>query len=415
MKLLYLFSCILMLVSCGGGTDTKESSVNTSNNTIWKKPIASDGFLLEASNLNNIKSLNNYMPLSDNIYAKWNPQIGNFNSGIKLMMFGTPNSLCPSNKEGELLPFNDNILSELNINPLNVANELRFEPQSTCGIDSSNLHGANYTFLDGKNIWLKTQSSNESSVLLKTFNDSGQDGTGVNKNIIGNFISFRFPFLNYNEAVKPFSKNNTARISLSTNIKVLNTGNSIGITQPKEQIMATIANPDCYEKKLSLCQINILINVAIARTNVTNWSNETWSLKSKVWLDSAQGNLPIWESFLPYNGESFYFNETNKIALISRGSETVHNPEENKVFNAEISFESFKTAIRIASSKILKKNLSTNTECIDCKAVFGEYWDNVNYWVLLDASVGQEVYDDSHGNGTILSNFDWLFIGSKPE
>lgn len=416
MKYFLILPFLSFLVSCGGGASSQ--TTNPTPSDIWTKPQASEGFLMEASSFKSSNDLNSYMPNSSSLYAHWNPQSGALKPSIKFMMFGTPNSLCPSNTQGDLLAFDDNTLINLGLDPSHIPNDLRFEPKpmSNCSYGANNLHGPNFTFLDGFNIWMKTQSSNNSSDLLKTFDSTGQNNTGANTNIIGNFTSFRFPFSFPEPAnsIKPFAKNNTARISLSTSVKTLDTGNSNGITQPKQQIMATFANPDCYNQKLSLCQINILIDIAIARNGVTNWNDQSWSLKSRVSLDPAQNNLPIWESFLPENGQSIYFKDINEVALTSRGSPTIHSSFDTQLFNAEISFDSFKTALRIASAKILNKNISTDNDCLDCQQVFGTYWNNVNHWILLDSSVGQEIYDDSGSNGIILSSFDWLFVGSAP-
>lgn len=422
MKSLFSFALVVFLSSCGGGTENSVNNDNKSNSNIsiaWTKPNSNEGFLVEASQFKSLSDLNSFIPYSDNLYAHFNPQSGALNPGIKFMMFGTPNSLCPSSTQGDLLSFSDNFLSEFNLNPLLVKNELRFEPKpmNSCSSGSESLHGPNVTFLDGNRIWMKTQSTTNSSALLKTFNDSGQDGSGVNANIIGNFTAFRFKFpnANHNEFIKPFAKNNTARISLSGSIQSLDSGNVSGTVQPKQQIMATFINPDCYDKKLSICQVNLLINMAIARNGVSDWNSQSWAKKSNVWLDSAQGNLPIWEAFLPDNGNSLNFNDTNTTALTSRGEATQHNSFENKIFNAEIPFDSFKTTLRLASAKILNKQISTDSDCIDCVTVFGTSWNDVNKWVLLDTAVGQEVYDSTHNNGKIIGNFDWIFVGSKPD
>ena len=100
--------------------------------------------------------------------------------------------------------------------------------------------------------------------------------------------------------------------------------------------------------------------------------------------------------------------------MTSRGSSTLHTTFENQIFNTEITFDSFKTALRIASSKILNKPLSTDIACLDCQTVFGEYWNDVNNWTLLDTAIGQEVYDDTHNNVIIIGVINWLFVGASP-
>lgn len=235
--------------------------------------------------------------------------------------------------------------------------------------------------------------------------DNGQNNTGVNQNIQGTFVIFRFDPKGAN-AIFPFGKdqslaNGKAVVIDSTqnlaSFKVAPSPDSYSRSpnQVKQQVAMTFLNVDCMANRnpKSLCQIKYLLHTAVFREGVTDWSKELWFDKASLLLDPAQGGLPVLHGPIKAAGISTVSKDNPRLSIWkSLGSETLHAKFDPTRFVVEISYDQFRSALMLATARMsASSSFSVGKE--DMVRFFGKTWDVPASWRLLDVSVAQEVHN----------------------
>lgn len=233
--------------------------------------------------------------------------------------------------------------------------------------------------------------------------ESGQDSLGVDKHNVGTFAAFRFDWKDAN-ALRPWGGRQGAsqsRVEIRTiqTVAQLSTGGDAkparDNVQVKQELSFGFINPPCMEedRPKGSCQLKILLNFAIKRAGVTDWSRQPWFQDGKVLIDKAQGGMPVVLGPVPGKNDTVVTKDRAKLPLWSgHGNATKFSPFNDAEFMVSMSFEQFKNSLRFIASKKLDKPLSSVTGQ-DVAAQFGKQWDNPAAWRLFWAGFGQEAHN----------------------
>lgn len=256
------------------------------------------------------------------------------------------------------------------------------------------------------------------------FEATGQVGSGANGFISGSFFAFRFA-ANDKRHIDPWGGAPAGRepvlvFSSRQSVVRAEVPGSRGTaaadgTQAKQQMIFTLINRSCF-KTLSgnggkLCQIQYLLNLAIYRTGVDDWSRVDWFRDAGVLFDPAQGGVPIVHGPLPARGVSAFDARSGLPLYTSEGEPTQHGEFRDKRFAIRVSFTHLKNALRAAVAG-RTKGTSAQVSPAQVAAEFGPRWDDPEEWSLLSVNIGQEVYNRSRERRAFIAgNFRDLAIG----
>jgi hypothetical protein len=150
----------------------------------------------------------------------------------------------------------------------------------------------------------------------------------------------------------------------------------------------------------------------IAQSGVTDWSTVPWAQYPNLFLDPAQGTVPVMVvTLVPGAGKDVADGHTGLSLATSQGVATQHGAIPLTQFDVSISFSQLKNAIRIISAKFLNQPVGTDTACAQCSKVFGASCNDPGAWVAIFVQVEQEDHDPSGKSGAILGGFSWLYVG----
>lgn len=350
------------------------------------------------------------------LFAAWNPtQAGG--PGLKIMMFGAADTSCPAGVTGAMGPFDDAVLATVGYlgQASAVPPDMRFEAKpSMCGAAAANKRGPSRVFSDGASIWLSTATLGGAEDLLRPFTASGQNNTGANVNILNTSVNYKAA--GAAAAVKPWQGGATARIAVSTSVVQLQASGGSTLNQAKQQMAFGLFNRACQAQfPARLCQLQWLFALAIAQSDVTDWSTVGWAQGAYTFGDLVQGNMPIIDvTLMPASGQPGRHRETGVPFFTSRGSATQHAPFGRRTFAADIDFQQFKAVLRVASAGMLREAVGNDAACVQCERVFGAEWANTEAWELVELLSMQEIYDTTGKSSRITGNFNWLYVGPAP-
>ncbi len=237
---------------------------------------------------------------------------------------------------------------------------------------------------------------------FRPYSKLGKNEKGINANIEGTFVAFRFDWRKEN-TVRPWATGaqvvdrrkvefravqNVAAVSLGEGV---NTNTSEPI-QAKQQFISSFINRACFLEARKLCQLQYLFNTAVYRSGVTNWDSVNWFKDGKLFIDQGQKGMPVISGPIKQPGEAVKDSDSGLILYTSLGDPTQHIEFKDKVFRIQVSFAELKNALTIITAKLVRKK-TNQISSKDLSLIFGPRWDDPAEWFLLSVSIGQEIYN----------------------
>ncbi len=180
---------------------------------------------------------------------------------------------------------------------------------------------------------------------FRQFDKSGKNGTGANANIEGTFVVFRFDWQKGN-TVRPWAggvkpdEQRKAEFRTVQSVAVVSVGDEVAgrgdePVQAKQQFIAAFINRACFQSgggKKGLCQLQYLFNVAVYRAGVTDWDTVKWFKNAGVWMDPAQGGMPVVHGPIGRRGETSQYQGSGIELYTSLGEPSQHDIFKDKTF-----------------------------------------------------------------------------------
>jgi len=240
---------------------------------------------------------------------------------------------------------------------------------------------------------------------FRQFDKSGQNGSGANANIEGTFVAFRFAW-GKGDTVSPWAgvsqpvAQRKADFRTVQSVAVVSVGDgaegkSGEPVQAKQQFIVALINRSCFQNgggKKRLCQLQYLFNLAVYRTGVSDWSTVKWFTSGGLFMDVAQGGMPVINGPVGKKGETTVSQGSGLELYTSLGDPSQHDVFKDKDFHIQISFDQFKNALKLIAAKSLNKNAEQVTPS-DMSSIFTQSWDDPNEWMLISTNVSQEIYN----------------------
>jgi hypothetical protein len=246
---------------------------------------------------------------------------------------------------------------------------------------------------------------------------SGRNSTGVNANIAGSFVTFRFAW-DGADRITPWAGNEGAlelRSMQSVAREVVTPGRGGEVVQAKQQLNLTVINRACFRTiggAGKLCQVQYLLNTAVYRAGVTDWDAEKWFKDARVWFDPAQGGMPIVHGPVPAAGKAAFDTASRLDLYTSAGAASQHAEFKDLTFVVRVTLAQLHNALRVATAARLKRPVATVGDG-ELAAEFGARWNDAAEWSLLSVAVGQEVHNPARERRAFIGgNFRTLSVGS---
>lgn len=255
-----------------------------------------------------------------------------------------------------------------------------------------------------------------SAPFLAPWTTAGQDGRGANAGILGTFVTFRQDWTAADPR-QPWSTGSDARIASVQTLGDTAVGDATRpaeFVQVKQQVSVTFLNVPCARTLLgtgSPCQIQYLVDTAILRTGVSDWSQVAWFNAGGVMFDPGQGGIPVIEGPIRDAGSPTTDADSGLELFVSQGNATQHAAFASTGFDVRIPFADLLNAARVVTG--LKNAVAAaDVTGADMAALWGASWNDPAQWVLLSSEVGQEVYDPYvDKQAWIGGSFSELFVG----
>jgi hypothetical protein len=365
------------------------------------------------------------------LFAAWNPTGASdvLEPGMKIMFFGHAAG-CGALDAGPVVHGNDNIFalagSRAGLAPA-VAGTQRWVPAGdtpTCAA-ASLQDGPSMVQIDardaGGSIGLYTDGGAQAdgtAPFLAPWGAAGQDGAGANANILGSFVAFRQDWT-ASDPIQPWLADSAARIVSTQAVGATATGDAARpseYVQVKQQVSVTFLNVACAKTMLSPatpCQIQYLVNTAVERTGVSDWSQVGWFNAGNVWFDPGQGGIPVVSGPIKDAGLSTYDAESGLELFRSEGNPTQHAAFSDMSFDVRIPFADLQNAARVVAGRKLGVGPADVTAA-QMAAQWGAAWNEPGQWVLLSSEVGQEVYNPYPARQAFIGgSFSRLYVGPQ--
>ena len=357
------------------------------------------------------------------LFAAWNPNHGSrlLTSGPKVVFFGTGAGCSADTANG---PVENKVTRYIKnarrLTGVALGSDVRtnsWTPSAEtpdCNQAVSDPYGDSFVLIrsnkKGGSIGLYTAtgptSGNDQESFFMPIGDKGRGGRGLNRNIEATFVSYRFDWQR-DSVIRPWATmdaddvGSDLKLATTQSVRTFSVGQgdagqkTAGPFQAKQQLMMTVINPHCFRQmraKRRLCQVQYLFNLAVYRSGVSDWQQFTLSAHPGVFLDPAQGRLPIVRGFLGGDGRRAGVTSNGAAMYTSTGAVTQHDKFEELSFNVTISFSQFKQALVEAVAK--QSGRATNDIVPeDIAEHYGARWSAPSEWVLLSIHAGQEVYN----------------------
>lgn len=434
---------LLLLSACGGGgaaasdpaavaaqTDTKQAaaaavtppSLTLGSDSFYFAPDAS---LAAAGALNTVAG-------GKALFAAWDPADPNgaLAPGMKVMFFGAAAN-CASGTQGPLNSVPDAQLSSVaaltGFSAAAAASDLRWTPSGNaagCSAAAQAQSGASSVFVNAASgsgaVGMLTTSglqSDGSEPFLGPYGTQGVDGQGTNAGITGTFVNFRQNWT-ASTPIHPWAGTAAARLVSTQNVGDVAVSTVAGeTTQAKQQMMATFLNTRCMSElkaQGAACQIQYLLNTAIVRSGVSDWSQVAWFQNGGLSYDPAQGSIPVIDGPIKASGTDTLDQASGLSLFTSQGMATQHASFSGDTFDVTISFTQLQNVLRMTTALADKTTPAAVTDA-QIAALWGSGWSDRSSWVLLSSDVGQEVYNPAAArNVQIAGGFSSLFAGTQP-
>ena len=234
----------------------------------------------------------------------------------------------------------------------------------------------------------------------------GQDGRGTNANIAGSFVIFRQawngPRPRHPWAGRADGPPVDARLRSTQSVRVARVGADPGAgqaVQVKQQVMASFINTTCMRTiggPQHLCQLQYLLNTAVVRAGVADWSRVAWFAQGNVMFDPAQGGIPVVDGPIKAAGDETVDVRSGLGLFTSQGAATQHGEFAPLVFDARISFAQLQNALRIVAARADGVPASA-VSARRMAETWGAAYADPSAWVLLSADVAQEAHNPLAG------------------
>lgn len=256
------------------------------------------------------------------------------------------------------------------------------------------------------------------------FEATGQHGGGANAHISGTFFAIRFASEGQ-DAIAPWSGQPAGRepaLVFSSQQSVVRAEvpspklvSPEAGTQVKQQMIFTLMQRDCWRtlgrSQGKLCQIQYLLNLAVYRTGVEDWSTVPWFRDAGVQFDPAQNSVAVVHGPVPRQGRDAVDGASGLPLYTSLGAPSQHAEFRDKRFSVRVTLEQLRNALRVATAARLRKAARDVTPR-EIAAEFGDRWADADSWALLSVNIGQEVYNrDRTRRAFIAGNFRDLMVG----
>lgn len=394
--------------------------------------LGADAFYLKADAALDTRRALDALAGGTALFEAWNPNNPNtaLKPGMKVMFFGSGVG-CSEGIEGPLTSITDERLAAVagltGLDASSAPIDMRWAPSGAstgCANSSQNKHGGSAVFLNAHEtagaIGMLTTTGRQpdgQTSFFGAFDASGQNGQGANAWISGTFVNFRQAWW-LADPMQPWTGQARARLASKQSVGsfTLDAGPS-GAVQAKQQMMATFLNKRCADELGASgkpCQVQYLLNTAIARSGVSDWTTVRWFQNGSLSFDPAQGSIPVVDGPIKATGQTTVDADSGLALYTSQGSATQHSAFKNRSFDATISFDQLLNVVRITTAKTNKIDLGqVNDQQI--ASLWGSGWRDRNAWVLLSSDVGQEVYNpDNQRRVEVAGGFSDLYVGPQP-
>jgi hypothetical protein len=135
-----------------------------------------------------------------------------------------------------------------------------------------------------------------------------------------------------------------------------------------------------------------LFNIAVYRAGVTDWGDVKWFKYAGLFVDPAQGGMPVVHGPVGIRGEVSVDHASGLELYTSLGESSRHDVFKDKEFRIQLSFAQFKNALSLIAAKSLKispKQISPT----DMSSLFSQSWDDPNEWMIISVNVSQEIHN----------------------
>jgi hypothetical protein len=236
------------------------------------------------------------------------------------------------------------------------------------------------------------------------YGSGGRNGTGNNAGLQGTFVSVVFNWRRA-DSVFPWASARPddaalAEFSSVQSVAAVSTGAvggppSDGVVQVKQQFIVAMINRHCATLADGVkrrCQLQYVFNIAVFRAGVDDWSQVAWFQRGGVWVDPAQGGMPVVRGPIGPKGVATLDAGTGLELFMSQGEPSQHALFAPKAFSSHVSFAQLKNAIRI-SAATLSGRKAAGLGARDIARYFGPRWDDANEWAVSSVNVSQEAHN----------------------
>jgi hypothetical protein len=290
-----------------------------------------------------------------------------------------------------------------------------------------------FTPLPDKSVCSASENQNPAEKSFVTIDESGSQGTGitlytyagkkgkdkgfgflphpasggragVNSDIIGTFVSFRFS--SKDESVKPWN-DRVLRILTRQGIASVHVAkNSPPKTQAKQQLTISFVNNVCLQTNkdsATKCHLQILLNTSIERQGLQDWRDNPRFTKSSVLFDKAQGGIPVLRGLFGHKGVATKLHQKGGegvVTWVSEGDATFNGAQGEGDFALTMTFEQFKNVLLHIASLV-----SESQDKRGIVNVYGKNWDDPDSWSVLTVKFAQEVHNVDLNKPSLIKGY----------
>lgn len=339
--------------------------------------------------------------------AAWNPATNSTTlaPGMKVLFFGAARN-CQAGTQGPTTAPDATHQARLaaltGVAAANANAALQWAPSAdtpACAEPERSERGASGVYLNTSTgeMAIATSSGQQPDGQLPFFGpypQGGQNGQGDNAHITGTFVNFRHAAWQ-GDPLQPWAGGTQARLMSRQRMQTARVdGAAAGVTvQVKQQMMATFYNTACHAAlPTAPCQVQYLMDTAVVRAGISDWSQVSWFRTGKVWFDPVQRGIPIVSGPIKAAGVATVDAERGLPLWTSQGSASRHEPFTNTNFDVTVSFEQLKSVMRITTAR--QSGIAPDqVQDADIAGLWGPAWSDPAAWALLTANVAQEVYN----------------------
>ncbi len=355
----------------------------------------------------------------DGVFARWNPPGGPalYRPGMKVMFFGRaagcrggggPAGPVPADEAAPALARTGAAVPPARAPARERTPEpVRWRPQAdpaTCGTALHRRSGPSLVQwtpgAEGGTLALYTDAGMDpmgEPPFLAPFDAAGQGGHGTNAGIVGTFVAFRQAWP-ADTAVRPWpTRQAVAQVRAVQALGGAVAGDARHPDAPvqvKQQLMATFLDTRCAAAGTDRdhpCQLQYVFNTAVVRTGVDDWRRVGWFAQGGLFLDPAQGGMPIVNGPVHARGEPTLDAASRLPLFRSEGTATQHQAGAEQPVDLRIAFDELLNAVRLATA-IARHAPAGPASPDDVHAMWRDGWDDPASWILLSVDVGQEVW-----------------------